>query len=139
MMKRGANRSRMEAKVFGGGAVIAGMNTMNVGERNTEFVLDYLKTERIPVVQGRDGHLPAQGRLPAASGKAMVTACSTNADPVFSWDARRHPKVQPAGRPAGRRPVLSWETNIPKTRVVVVDDSALVRPLHRDHQPPART
>jgi chemotaxis protein CheD len=40
----------MEAKVFGGGAVISGMNSMNVGERNTNFVLDYLKTERIPVV-----------------------------------------------------------------------------------------
>ena len=50
LMKRGATRSTLEAKVFGGGQVIAGMNTMNVGQRNTEFVLDYLKTERIPVV-----------------------------------------------------------------------------------------
>src|SRR3954468_7147431 len=30
MMKRGASRMTMEAKVFGGGQVISGMNTMNV-------------------------------------------------------------------------------------------------------------
>ncbi|CAN5379894.1 chemoreceptor glutamine deamidase CheD [soil metagenome] len=50
LLKRGASRSTLEAKVFGGGQVIAGMETMNVGERNTRFVLDYLRTERIPVV-----------------------------------------------------------------------------------------
>jgi chemotaxis protein CheD len=66
MMKRGASRSSMEAKVFGGGQVIAGMNTMNVGERNTQFVIDYLKTERIPILsKGRARHLSAQGVLPA--------------------------------------------------------------------------
>src|SRR5438046_3886116 len=32
MMKRGAARSTLEAKVFGGGQVIGGMTTLNVGE-----------------------------------------------------------------------------------------------------------
>lgn len=50
LIKRGANRSSLEAKVFGGGAVIDGMNSIQVGERNTQFALDYLRTERIPVV-----------------------------------------------------------------------------------------
>jgi chemotaxis protein CheD len=50
LIKRGANRSSLEAKVFGGGAVIDGMNSIQVGERNTEFALEYLRTERIPVV-----------------------------------------------------------------------------------------
>jgi chemotaxis protein CheD len=50
LMKRGASRNTLEAKVFGGGAVLGNMSTLNVGERNTRFVLDYLKTERIPVV-----------------------------------------------------------------------------------------
>ena len=36
LVKRGATRSTMEAKIFGGGAVISGMNTINVGERNIE-------------------------------------------------------------------------------------------------------
>src|SRR5205823_9848306 len=50
MMKRGASRGSMEAKVFGGGQVFSGMSTMNVGERNTRFVIEYLKTERIPIL-----------------------------------------------------------------------------------------
>lgn len=50
MMKVGARRETMQAKIFGGAAVMAGFTTMNVGERNTKFVLDYLATERIPVI-----------------------------------------------------------------------------------------
>ena len=50
MLKLGARRETMQAKVFGGAQVMAGFTTMNVGERNTKFVLDYLATERIPVV-----------------------------------------------------------------------------------------
>lgn len=50
MIKMGARRETMQAKVFGGGAVMAGFTTMNVGERNTKFVFDYLATERIPVM-----------------------------------------------------------------------------------------
>jgi chemotaxis protein CheD len=45
----GAVRSRLEAKVFGGGSVIAGMTQTNVGERNAEFVLKFLRTEGIRV------------------------------------------------------------------------------------------
>jgi len=73
MMKLGARRSALEAKVFGGGQVIAGMETMNVGVRNTEFVIDYLKTERIPVVSKDvlDIYARKVCFLPV-SGKAMV-------------------------------------------------------------------
>ncbi|MEY3253352.1 MAG: hypothetical protein RL227_2325, partial [Pseudomonadota bacterium] len=40
LVKRGATRSTMEAKVFGGGAVIEGMVSINVGKRNTAFALE---------------------------------------------------------------------------------------------------
>lgn len=50
MVKAGSRREAMQAKVFGGGQVMASFTAMNVGERNTEFVIDYLKTERIPIV-----------------------------------------------------------------------------------------
>ncbi|WP_370682499.1 chemoreceptor glutamine deamidase CheD [Comamonas sp. GB3 AK4-5] len=50
MMKLGARRESMQAKIFGGGAVMANFTTMNVGERNTDFVTQYLNTERIPIV-----------------------------------------------------------------------------------------
>ncbi|MES1981831.1 MAG: chemoreceptor glutamine deamidase CheD [Pseudomonadota bacterium] len=49
LLKMGAKRGNFEAKVFGGGAVLRGFTVANVGERNAEFVLHYLKTEKIPV------------------------------------------------------------------------------------------
>jgi chemotaxis protein CheD len=50
LVKMGSSRENLQAKVFGGGQVISSFTTMNVGERNTQFVMDYLQTERIPVV-----------------------------------------------------------------------------------------
>ncbi len=50
MLKSGARRESMQAKIFGGAQVMHSFTTMNVGERNTQFVIDYLQTERIPVV-----------------------------------------------------------------------------------------
>ena len=73
MMKRGASRLSLEAKVFGGGQVISGMHSMNVGERNTRFVLDYLKTEHITVVSKDVLDIyPRKVCFLPASGKAMV-------------------------------------------------------------------
>lgn len=53
LLKSGARRSNLEAKVFGGGSVLRGMVTVNVGARNAEFALDYLHNEGIAVV-GQD-------------------------------------------------------------------------------------
>lgn len=50
LIKMGASRTRLEAKVFGGGAVMRGFTMHNVGERNSDFVLEYLDAERIRVV-----------------------------------------------------------------------------------------
>ena len=50
MIKLGARRESMQAKIFGGGQVMANFTTMNIGQRNTEFVTQYLQTERIPIV-----------------------------------------------------------------------------------------
>lgn len=73
LMKQGARRETMQAKVFGGGQVMSSFTTMNVGERNTKFVLDYLQTERIAVVSKDvlDIH-PRKVVFFPASGKAMV-------------------------------------------------------------------
>ncbi|SOY70250.1 chemoreceptor glutamine deamidase CheD [Cupriavidus taiwanensis] len=49
LLKMGARRERLEAKVFGGGAVLANMTTLNIGDRNADFVLRYLKTEEVRV------------------------------------------------------------------------------------------
>jgi chemotaxis protein CheD len=73
MMKLGARRETMQAKVFGGGQVMHSFTTMNVGERNTQFVLDYLQTERIAVISKDvlDIH-PRKVCYFPATGKAMV-------------------------------------------------------------------
>ena len=46
----GAQRANLEAKVFGGGNVLPGFVTTSVGERNAQFVVDYLQTEGIRLV-----------------------------------------------------------------------------------------
>jgi chemotaxis protein CheD len=73
LLKLGARRESMQAKVFGGAQVMAGFSSMNVGERNTKFVLDYLTTERIPVVSQDvlDIH-PRKVCFFPVSGKALV-------------------------------------------------------------------
>jgi chemotaxis protein CheD len=99
MMKRGASRLSMEAKVFGGGAVIAGMNSINVGERNTQFVIDYLKTERIPIVSKDVLDIyPRKVCLLPASGKAMVKRLApSNPDVLVAQDRAAAQKATPAG------------------------------------------
>ncbi len=53
LLKLGARRERLEAKVFGGGRVMEKLAYSNVGERNSSFVIDYLKTEGIALA-GQD-------------------------------------------------------------------------------------
>lgn len=103
MMKRGANKGRMEAKIFGGGAVISGMNTINVGERNTNFVIDYLKTERIPIVSKDVMDVyPRKVCFLPASGKAMVKRLApTNTDALSQQDRAAIQKVQPVASQGG--------------------------------------
>ncbi|PJJ99357.1 chemotaxis protein CheD [Lysobacteraceae bacterium NML91-0213] len=50
LLKRGANRRRLEAKVFGGANVLRGFTSNPVGSRNADFVGTYLAAEHIPVV-----------------------------------------------------------------------------------------
>lgn len=73
LLKLGARRHRLEAKVFGGGAVLASLSSSNIGTRNAEFVLDYLKTEKIPVV-AKDllDSYPRKVYYFPASGRALV-------------------------------------------------------------------
>lgn len=70
LLKHGASRANLRAKVFGGGAVLKGFTDSNVGARNVAFVQAYLKAERIPVIASDLGdvcprkicYLPVEGR-----------------------------------------------------------------------------
>ncbi|MBI5752787.1 MAG: chemoreceptor glutamine deamidase CheD [Hydrogenophilales bacterium] len=50
LLKLGARRQCLEAKLFGGGNVMQGFTVNKVGTRNAEFALSYLETEQISVV-----------------------------------------------------------------------------------------
>ena len=73
MLKLGARRETMQAKIFGGAQVMHNFTTMNVGERNTQFVVSYLRTERIPIVSEDVLDIyPRKVVFFPATGKAMV-------------------------------------------------------------------
>lgn len=102
MLKKGASKGRMEAKVFGGGAVISGMSSLNVGERNTNFVLDFLKTERIPVVSKDVMDIyPRKVCYLPRSGKAMVKRLASANDAILQQDRSAVQKVQPVASSGG--------------------------------------
>lgn len=50
LLKIGARRSNLEAKIFGGGSVIRGLVSANVGARNADFARKYLQTEGIKII-----------------------------------------------------------------------------------------
>jgi chemotaxis protein CheD len=99
LLKLGATRSSLEAKVFGGGQVLAGMDSLNVGERNTRFVLDYLRTERIPVVSKDVMDIyPRKVCFLPCSGKAMVKRLApTQAAELVERERAVAPKATAAG------------------------------------------
>ena len=102
LLKRGAAGQTLEAKIFGGGQVIEGMVSINVGERNTAFVLDYLRTERIPVVS-KDvlETFPRKVAFLPASGKAMVKRlASAHSDALVAQERAAPPRPPASGRPA---------------------------------------
>lgn len=54
LMKLGGTRSRFKAKIFGGGHVLRIRESLDgVPQRNIDFVMKFLETERIPIV-GKD-------------------------------------------------------------------------------------
>ena len=57
LLKKGASRQRLTAKVFGGSNVLGSgtSSKLQVGENNIKFVFEYLKSEKIPVVSSNTG------------------------------------------------------------------------------------
>jgi len=49
ILKSGGRRENLEVKLFGGGKVLSCMTKIDIGARNIEFVLNFLKQEKLPV------------------------------------------------------------------------------------------
>jgi chemotaxis protein CheD len=104
LVQRGAQRTTMEAKLFGGAAVVGAMSSIQIGERNTRFVLDYLRTEHIPVVsQDVLDVYPRKVCFLPHSGRAMVKRLQpTQADAVLDQERlARQQAAAPAGGAGG--------------------------------------
>ena len=73
LLKAGASRQRLQAKVFGGGNVLPGMTLDPIGTRNGNFVLNYLTAERIPIVaQDLFGVQPRKVCFYVRTGRTLV-------------------------------------------------------------------
>jgi chemotaxis protein CheD len=82
LIKAGGRRERLEAKVFGGAAVLAGMTTMNIGDRNSEFVRRYLALEKIRIVaEDLQGAHPRKVAFLPRTGQVMVKKLGLQQDP----------------------------------------------------------
>lgn len=93
LLKLGARRERLAAKVFGGGQVLQHFSGNPAGARNASFVLDYLATECIAVVAQDLGHHHARKLcFFPRSGQAFVRridGCGETADLLSGMRSER--------------------------------------------------
>jgi len=47
ILKNGGRRENLEIKVFGGGRVLKNMSTLDIGQKNIDFILQYIKDESL--------------------------------------------------------------------------------------------
>jgi chemotaxis protein CheD len=87
LLKAGARRENLEAKVFGGGAVIKGMTAMNVGERNARFVKTYLAMEKIQITaEDLNDVWPRRVHYFPRTGKVMVKKLREQDNTLISYE-----------------------------------------------------
>jgi chemotaxis protein CheD len=99
LLKLGARRHCFEAKVFGGGSVLRGMTANNVGDRNAEFVRDYLETEKIQVVAEdlldiyprKVYYFPATGRVMVKKLKSLHNTTLFDREMEYSMRIKKSP------------------------------------------------
>jgi chemotaxis protein CheD len=78
LLKAGARRENLEAKVFGGGNVLRGFSALHVGRRNAEFVRQYLRAEGIrTVAEDLNGDYPRKVYYFPRTGRVLVKKLRT--------------------------------------------------------------
>jgi chemotaxis protein CheD len=84
MLRLGADRRRLVAKVFGGAQLLAGFDRLDVGAKNSEFVLEFLRVEGIRVLaQDLLDECPRKVHFFIDSGKVQVKRLAlTPSEPV---------------------------------------------------------
>ncbi|HYF58843.1 MAG TPA: chemoreceptor glutamine deamidase CheD [Burkholderiaceae bacterium] len=104
LMKRGARRERLEAKVFGGGQVMRNFSSMNVGEQNVRFVEQFLAAERITIVSRDvlDVHPRKVCMFPGSARALVKKLASTQTDTIASEESAYRGRL--AKQPAAAAP-----------------------------------
>lgn len=101
LLKAGARRENLEAKVFGGGAVLRGFSAMNVGERNAEFVMNYLRTEKMRVLaEDLNDIYPRKVYFFPRTGKVLVKKLMQTHNDTLArreLDYAKRLKIEPVG------------------------------------------
>ncbi len=87
MMKLGGDRRRFVAKSFGAANVLPCLKAPTVGDRNAQFIREFLATERIPMLAQRLGGKDAV-RVSFRTDTGRVTIQSVSGSPLSSVVAR---------------------------------------------------
>jgi chemotaxis protein CheD len=81
IIKRGGIRSRLEVKVFGGAHVIEGATALSVGQKNVDFVQEYLRNEGFDIAASHlGGALPRRIHYFPITGKVQMRQLQRSAD-----------------------------------------------------------
>lgn len=91
MIHLGADRRRLLAKVFGGARVLQGFETLDVGARNSEFVLNFLREEGIQLLaQDLLGVCPRKLHFFPATGKVQLKKLHLQPDDAIQRQEREY-------------------------------------------------
>jgi chemotaxis protein CheD len=91
MLKLGAERRRLVAKVFGGGRLLQGFGTLDVGGRNCAFVLEFLREEGIPVLaQDLLDTYPRKVHFSPENGKVLLKKLDRMRDDIVERQEREY-------------------------------------------------
>ena len=96
IIKCGGARSRLEVKIFGGAHVIDGATALSIGQKNVDFVQEYLKNEGIDVIASHlGGTLPRRIHYFPISGKVQMRQLQRAADKdLFKKEMRYRSQIQ---------------------------------------------
>lgn len=99
LLKQGATRRNLEAKVFGGANVLRSITSADVGARNAEFVHEYLDNEKITIAAEDLGgtsprkivFFPRTGRVLVMRLQTALNRAELDAERVYQESLRAKP------------------------------------------------
>lgn len=97
LMKMGAKRDRLEAKIFGGAKVLRGV--FDIGARNADFAVEFLRLEGIPCTGGHTkGNVGRSIQYWPVSGRARQRFLTSYS---VENEVKKTRSIQPPATPKG--------------------------------------